>query len=150
MNDQVTAIKSALPADLQREQARTTSTCRTAVDSITQRQIAALLYKRDSRNPRAILEDLDQVSQEKYMDAAWMVLRMVDEQFHVPALYAGVDAGDRFEGGDGLSTMAKDVRIHELERFEISLRAYRKHLAADMPANADRFRNLADSDRRKP
>ena len=120
---------------------------KTAVDAILQRQIALLLFRRDSRNPRAILEDLDETSRGKYLDAAIMAIRQVDDAFHVPALYAAVDAGDRFEGGDGLGTMHKDVRIHELGRFEAALRAYRKSLAAESPAHAEQFRKLAEADR---
>lgn len=145
----VTAVKSALPDELQ--QPRTTAQeCKSAVDALMQRHIAQLLLKRDASrtsNPRLILEDLDEVSQSKYLDAAMMAIRQVDESFHVPALYAAVDAGDRFEGGNGLHTMAKDVRIHELERFEIGLRAYRKFLAADEPPGAAQFRALAAADR---
>lgn len=143
---EVTAVPSVLPV----QPARTSTLAKSAVDSIAQRAIAQLLLQRDARStgrPRLILEDLDPVSQAKYMDAAIMAIRQVDEQFHVPALYAAVDAGDRYESGDGLGSMVKDVRIHELQRFEIALRAYRKHLAADAPADAERFRKLAEADR---
>lgn len=144
----VTAVKSALPADVQPP--RRSPLAKSAVDSLLQRHIAQLLFKRDAArtaNPRAILEDLDEVSQRKYMDVAIMAIRQVDDEHHVPAMYAAVDAGDREEGGTGIGTMVKDVRIHELARFETALRTYRKFLAADVPADADRFRRLAEADR---
>lgn len=146
MEHQVTAVRSALS----NQPLRRPTVISSAVDSIAQRAIAQLLLKRDASrtgNPRLLIEDLDPGSQAKYMAAAITALREVDETFHVPALYAAVDAGDRYEGGDGLGSMVKDVRIHELQRFEVSLRAYRKHLSAESPAEAERFRKLADADR---
>lgn len=145
----VTAIKSALPADVQPSPRKTDPLAKSAIDSLMQRQIAQLLLKRDAArtaNPRAILEDLDPVSQSKYLDAAIVAIRQVDDEFHVPALYAAVEAGDLFEGGDRIGSMAKEVRLHELERFETALRAYRKFVAADRPADAERFRKLAEAD----
>lgn len=139
----VTAVRSALP----HQPPARSPLAKSAVDAILQRQIAVLLLRRDTRNPRAILEDLDPVSQAKYLDVAIMAIRAVDEEHHVPAVYAAVDAGDREEGGTGIGSMVKDVRIHELARFETSLRVYRKFLAADAPADGERFRKLAEADR---
>ena len=148
MEHPVTAVKSALTDRPLRSS--TASFAKSAVDALTQRQIASLLLKRDAsrtQNPRLILEDLDQVSQQKYLEAASLAIRCIDDTFHIPALYAGVDAGDRYEGGDGLGSMVKDVRMHQLGRFETELRTYRKALASDDPAQLERFRKLAEADR---
>ncbi|MDP3718816.1 MAG: hypothetical protein Q8T13_13710 [Acidobacteriota bacterium] len=124
----VTALSTAKPpaADYSADLSKLATD---ALDSILQRQIATLLFKCDSRNMRAIIEDLDPVSQQKYLNAAATSMRQVDERWHIPGLYAAVDAGDRFEGGTGITTMHKDVRLHELGRVDAAIRRYRQFLA---------------------
>lgn len=142
----VTAVRSAFtdqPVDVP------PSARPTAADELLARTIGALLLRRDSKNPRAILEDLDARSQEQYIGAAMVAIRGVDPHFQLPALYAAADAGDRFEGGTGLNTMHRDVRIHELGRLDAALRAYRTVLASDDPSLVERFRKAAEADRHK-